>query len=259
MRGRAPHELSRTAELFLDLQEHRRRSSELHGKPLVASIPSFARKRWRVDGVRGAVAQAAYAALGRPHWLRRSVVRRLRFQSLDASRLVGYDAGSMDLRVETDVRNSLLRGWSFAEAEGRWTDGPEAAIALRNPQVRSPISQSTSWGCRLLHPQHPAIEVEIWVNDRYVDTWTYRLEEAAPSVVSPPSRRNRSSAATSSISAACFRRPMRPMQLGPLRRSPQARPLREGASLQPRLGSGSGSKPARIRTGGLRRSPGAHG
>ena len=60
LRGRAPHELSRTAELFLDLQEHRRRSSELHGKPLVASIPSFAKKQWRVDGVRGAVAQAAY-------------------------------------------------------------------------------------------------------------------------------------------------------------------------------------------------------
>ena len=212
LRGRAPHELSRTAELFLDLQEHRRRSSELHGKPLVASIPSFARKRWRVDGVRGAVAQAAYAALGRPHWLRRSVVRRLRFQSLDASRLVGYDAGSMRSAVETDVRNSLLRGWSFAEAEGRWTDGPEAAIALRNPGPVADLAIDVM-GVPLLHPQHPAIEVEIWVNDRYVDTWTYRLEEAAPPgrVLLPKESLERRDVLEIGF---VFRDPCRPMELG---------------------------------------------
>jgi Uncharacterised nucleotidyltransferase len=212
LRGRTPDQLSRAAELFLDLQEHRRRSAELERRPLLASIPSYAKRRWRVEGVRGAVAQAAYAALGRPHWLRRSVVRRVRSHRLDASRLVGLDAGSLDLRVETDVGESLLRGWSFAEAEGRWTDGSEATLALRTAGRTGDLAIDVM-GTPLLHPRHPGLDVEIWANDRYVDTWSYRIDEAAaPGRVLLPS----GSIDNGEVLELgfVFRDPCRPMELG---------------------------------------------
>jgi hypothetical protein len=213
LRGRLPHEIGRSAELFLDLQEHRRRTGDLLRRPLIASIPSFAKKHWRVEGVRGVAVQAAYAGLGRPQWLRRSLLRRVRSRRLDANKLVGLDTGSLDLRADTAVNGSLLRGWSFAEAEGRWTDGAEAALALR---TSSPVGDLAIdvMGVPMLHPGHPALEVEIWANDLYVDTWAYRLEEAAPPgrrVVLPRESLERSDVLEIGF---VFREPCRPMELG---------------------------------------------
>lgn len=213
LRGRTPNELGGAAELFLDLQEHRRRRAELQRRPLIASIPSYAKSRWRVEGVRGATAQAAYAALGRPRWLRRSVLRRVRTRGFDPGRLVGLDAGSLDLRIDTDVGESLLGGWSFAEAEGRWTDGTEAALALRTSRRNGDLAIDVM-AIPLLHPRHPGLEVEIWVDDRYVETWAYRLGEEAP-----PARRvhlPRGSLEPSDVVEIgfVFREPCRPMELG---------------------------------------------
>lgn len=213
LRGRLPHEIGRSAELFLDLQEHRRRTGDLLRRPLIASIPSFAKKHWRVEGVRGVAVQAAYAGLGRPRWLRRSLLRRVRSSGLDGKELVRLDTGSLDLRADTAVNGSLLRGWSFAEAEGRWTDGAEAALALR---TSSPVRDLAIdvMGVPMLHPGHPALEVEIWANDLYVDTWAYRLEEAAPPcqrVVLPREALERSDVLEIGF---VFREPCRPMALG---------------------------------------------
>ena len=212
LRGRTPDQLRPTAELFLDLQEHRRRSTELQRRPLLVSIPSYAKRRWRVEGLRGAAAQAAYAALGRPRWLRHSVLRRVRSQRLDASRLVGLDAGTLDLRLETDLGDSLLGGWSFAEAEGRWTDGTEAMLALRTAGRTGDLAIDVM-GTPLLHPRHPGLEVEIWVNDRYLDTWTYRIDQAAaPGRVLIP-RRSIENGEVLELGFV-FRDPCRPMELG---------------------------------------------
>jgi hypothetical protein len=212
LRGRMPHELGRSAEFFLDLQDHRRKGDLLR-RPLIASVPSFAKKQWRVDGVRGVAAQVAYAGLGRPRWLRRSLLRRVRSRALDGSDLVGLDSGSLDLRVETAVRGSLLRGWSFGEAEGRWTDGPEATLALRRLAPAGDLAIEVV-GVPLLHPQHPALEVEIWANDRYIETWTYRLEEATPPgrrVVLPKEALEGGDVLEIGF---VFREPCRPMELG---------------------------------------------
>jgi hypothetical protein len=212
LRGRAPDQLSGRAELFLELQEHRRRVPELQRRPLIASIPSYASTRWRVEGARGAVAQAAYAALGRPQWLRRSLVRRVRAQRTDPSRLVGLDAGSLDLRVETEVGESLLGGWSFAEAEGRWTDGAEAALALRTSNGAGDLAIDVM-ATPLLHPAHPGLEVEVWVNDLYADTWSYRLDqESSPARIVLP----REAIEDGEVLELgfVFRDPCRPMELG---------------------------------------------
>jgi hypothetical protein len=213
LRGRRPHELGRAAELFLDLQNHRRRHGDLLPRPLVASIPSFARTHWRVDGIPGVAAQVAYSALGRPRWLRRSAVRRVRSRGPDVDELVRLDPGSLDLRDEEAVKGSLLRGWSFAEAEGRWTDGPEAALAVRTSEHAGDLAIEVT-GVPLLHPRHPDLEVEVWANDRFVDTWTYRLEEAAPPrrrIVVPQGALEGGDVLELGF---VFREPCRPMALG---------------------------------------------
>jgi hypothetical protein len=213
LRGRMPHEVGRTAELFLDLQEHRRRRGDLVGRPLIASVPSFAKKQWRVEGFAGMAAQAAYAGLGRPRWLRRYLIRRVRSRPLDANQLVRLDVGLLDLRIETGVRGSLLGGWSFAEADGRWTDGAEATLAMRTSGQEGDLAIDVM-GVPMLHPRHPALEVEIWANDRYVDTWAYRLEDAVPPgrrVVLPEEWLERGDVLEMGF---VFREPCRPMELG---------------------------------------------
>jgi len=212
LRGRRPHELGRPAGFLLGLQDHRRRSADLIHRPLVASIPSYARKQWRVDGVPGLAAQAAYAGLGRPRWLRRSLLRRVRSRGLDARELAGLDSGSLDLRAEAAVRGSLLRGWSFAEDDGRWTDGHEAMLALRSSANGSDLTIEVV-AVPMLHPRHPALEVEVWANDDYLDTWAYRLgEEMPPGRVVLP--RGALSDGDVLELGFVFREPCRPMELG---------------------------------------------
>jgi Uncharacterised nucleotidyltransferase len=213
LRGRMPHERGGAAELFLALQDHRRRSRERSRRSLVASIPSFARTRWRVEGLRGVTAQAAYHALGRPRWLRRSLLRRVRTRELSGRDLATVAAGSLDLRADGNLRESLLGGWSFAESGGRWTDGSEAALALRATAPANEMAVDVTT-VPLLHPKHPALDVEVWVNDRYVATWAYRLDEEAP-----PRRRfvlSKESLAGRDVLEIAFvlRDPCRPMTLG---------------------------------------------
>jgi hypothetical protein len=213
LRGRMPHELGRTAELFLALQNHRRRKADLLRRPLIASIPSFAREHWQVEGVRGLAAQGVYAGFGRPPWLRRVLVRRFRTRDFVAADLAGLDNGSLDLRTEAAVRGSLVSGWSFAESEGRWTDGAEATLALRTSAVAGGLAIDVA-ALPLLHPLHPALDVEVWANDRCVDTWAYRLDEGAPA-----SRRfvlPEDSLAQRDVLEIGFvlRDPCRPMELG---------------------------------------------
>ncbi|HEY7267969.1 MAG TPA: nucleotidyltransferase family protein [Solirubrobacterales bacterium] len=213
LRGRMPHELGPAAELFLDLQSHRRRRADRLRRPLIASVPSFARERWRVEGIPGLVAQAAYAGLGRPPWLRRALVRRVRTRRVVAGELAGIDAASLDLRTEGAVRGSLVNGWSFAESEGRWTDGAEATLALRTSPRAGDLAIDVT-ALPLLHPEHPALDVEVWANDRPVGVWGYRLDQEAPA-----SRRlvlPQDSLARSDVLEIAFvlRDPCRPMELG---------------------------------------------
>ncbi len=212
LRRRMPHELGWAGEFFLALQDHRRRTPGLLQRPLIAAIPSFARARWRVEGVRGVIAHLAYRALGRPRWLRRALVRRVRTRDLGARDLVPLEPGSLDLRADREVRGSLVSGWSFPEAGGRWTDGYEAALALRT-NARDGFTVEV-FASPLLHPEHPALDVEIWANDRYVDTWAYRHGEPGSSsrrVVLP-----KDSLANAEVLDIAFvlRDPCRPMSLG---------------------------------------------
>jgi hypothetical protein len=212
LRGRMPHELGPTAELFLALQDHRRRTGDHTLRPLHASLASFVRERWRVNGLAGAAAQAAYAGLGRPPWLRRAVVRRVRSRGPAAADLASLEDGSLDLRHDAAVRGSLVTGWSFAEADGRWTDGAESALALRTPSAAGNLAVDVM-AVPLLHAKHPSLDVEVWANDRCVEQWAYRLEQA-----SPPSRRflvPEESLRNGVLEIAfVFREPCRPMELG---------------------------------------------
>jgi hypothetical protein len=213
LRRRMPHELGRAGEFFLALQDHRRQTRGLLQRPLIAAIPSFARARWRVEGVRGVIAHLAYRALGRPRWFRRVLVRRVRPRDLGARDLAALDAGSLDLRTEEDVQKSLLGGWSFAEAGGRWTDGDEAALALRTAQPADDLAVEVI-ATPLLHPEHRELDVEVWANDQYVVTWAYRLGEAASSSRSFVLPRDSLADIDALEIAFVFRDPCRPMALG---------------------------------------------
>jgi len=213
LRGRMPHELGRTGELFLALQNHRRRRADLLRRPLIVSVPSFAREHWRVEGVRGLAAQAAYAGLGRPRWLRQALVRRVRTRNVAADNLATLDSGSLDLRAEGALGGSLVSGWSFAESDGRWTDGPEATVALRSSPTSADLAVDVT-ALPLLHPDHSALDVEVWANDRLVGTWAYRLDQEAPAsrrVVLPADCLTRGDVLEI---AFVLRDPCRPMELG---------------------------------------------
>jgi Uncharacterised nucleotidyltransferase len=178
LRRRRPHELGRLASAFLALQDHRRRTGDLIRRRLPATLVPFARARWVVDGPGAALSYATFAALGRPPRLRRLLARDPRSRGLAARDLVELAEDRLDLSAGGSLRDSLVYGWSFPEAEGRWTDGSEAVLAVRigrHPPGDLPV-RVRARPC--LHPRHPAVSVEVWANDRQVAFWAFRYGAA---------------------------------------------------------------------------------
>lgn len=213
LRRRRPHELGRLASAFLALQDHRRRTGDLIRRPLPATVVPFARARWQLDDSRGALAYLAFAALGRPRWLRRALAGDPRSRALAARDLVKLTEGRLDLRARAEPRDSLVYGWSFPEADGRWTDGNEALLAVRIDASSPADLPVRVRATPCLHPRHPALDVEVWANDRPVATWAFRYGAATPSLdFSVPGRVVESR----EVLAVAFvlRSPCRPIALG---------------------------------------------
>ena len=97
-RNRPPAERSRAEERIVALQDHRRQSLELLARP-----PRVGARDLRREGRRPG----------------------------DGSELHDLRGGPLVLNHDDDPLDSLLYGWSFPESLGRWTEGGEAALAVR--------------------------------------------------------------------------------------------------------------------------------
>ncbi len=72
-----------------------------------------------------------FAASGRPWWLRRWLAPARRVTDGDLP--PEMPANGLELGTGREEGALLGAGWSWAEPEGRWTDGPEAVLRFRAP------------------------------------------------------------------------------------------------------------------------------
>jgi hypothetical protein len=211
LRRRRPHELGRLPAAFLTLQDYRRRTRDLIRRPLPVTLLPFARAHWQLDSPRTALSYLAFAALGRPRRLRRLLASGGR--TLAARNLVKLTEGRVELHARADPRDSLVYGWSFPEADGRWTDGVEALLAVRIDSLRRADLPVQIRASPCLHPRHPVMNVEVWANDWLSANWTLRYEEAAPALnFNVPFRVLKGREVLSLVFV--FRSPCRPIALG---------------------------------------------
>jgi hypothetical protein len=145
----------------------------------VAGLPSFARERWAVDGIRPAARHAAFGALGRPQWLRRRLIAGTRHGSLAVRTLVPADGRALDL-TGNNHDNLLVTGWSFAEPGGRWTDGREAVLALRHGASRGDGLPVRVVATSCVNALHPDLAVDVWANDVRIARWHFHHDRPGP-------------------------------------------------------------------------------
>jgi len=158
-----------TAAAFLAFQDYRRRSARLCRKSPVAAVSPFVRAHWQFNGVASALAYGMFAALHRPRRLRpflASGTRRLKARDLPK---VGL--GRLDFSIVNVWRDSFIVGWAVPEAEGRWTVGHEAILALStaNPRPRDLPIRMKFWPFL----SGKELTVEVWANRHQVDLWHF--------------------------------------------------------------------------------------
>ena len=180
LRAQDPAKLTALSKSLLTLQNYRGSSKTLTEGSAVSAFSALMKERWAVDSVFVALVLTVFATLGRPSWLRsiaRSIWRHdVRSAMLERRKPAKISEGPLDLSLSGDPRNALLYGWSRPETHGRWTDGPEAAMAF-DVGVRS---QGHLRVTMLLFGMVAAatrkLRVEIWANQQRLCNW--RLGEA---------------------------------------------------------------------------------
>jgi hypothetical protein len=66
-----------------------------------------------------------------------------------------------------------LRGWSYPEAWGAWTDGSEAELAMRLiPELSHPLIVNVGIQSAIHSPEQPVQQVEIIANDQAIEDWS---------------------------------------------------------------------------------------
>ena len=75
-----------------------------------------------------------------------------------------------------------VSGWSGAEPQQSWTNGPEAVLAVRIPSVTEPLTLKIKCGAFLKKPEVPSQPVEVFANGQKIADWDVRdlAEYTAP-------------------------------------------------------------------------------
>jgi len=74
-------------------------------------------------------------------------------------------------------RPFLLRGWSIPESWGTWSLGEQSEVALR---LAEPLGKEIRLRVKanpFVHPGRPVKEIAVFVNDKQVAMWSYKLGE----------------------------------------------------------------------------------
>lgn len=172
LRRRARDRIGVVAGTFLALQDHRRQSAHLCRKSIFAAISPFIRMHWRFDSVTAALAYGLFTALGRPRRLRPVLASSARRHLLSARDLPDVGIGRIDFSLIDVERDPFIAGWSLPEAEGRWTDGHEAVLAMRiaDPRPRDLPIRMKLWP---FLARKKKLKVEVWADGHLVDLWRF--------------------------------------------------------------------------------------
>lgn len=155
---------------LLAFQDFRRRTGDLIRRSALEAVGPYLQDRWRLDAdAPGTIGYAIGAALGRPAWLHPLWLRRPRRRLLAT---LAPDFSELALSSPLDD-DTLVYGWSEPERYGRWTDGPEAVVALRPQPDQGRGLTLRACVDPFLVDRHPAIRVTVWANDRQVAEWPF--------------------------------------------------------------------------------------
>jgi Uncharacterised nucleotidyltransferase len=209
LRRSGPTHPGKARAALLAFQDFRRRTGGLVRRSAALAVGPYFRDRWALDaGAYRTIGYALAAAFGRPDWLRPLWLSQPRLNLL-----ASLARGAGDLAFSALDDHNFFHGWSWPEANGRWTDGPEAIVALR--PVR-PVGNSIVLRA-LVDPfvttGHSAMRVSVWANDTRVAVWWFWCG------VSKPERRSVVPAAALRqgeplLLTFVIRRPCRPCDIG---------------------------------------------
>ncbi len=182
LRGKDPESISSLSASFLQFQNFRRSSQELTDGPIQSAFCSWIKYRWAVNSCAPALAMTALKIIGHPTWLRRFTQRMLvkaRVSSLEQRKLPSPKEGSIDLSLSGNPKDSLLYGWSDPEAEGRWTNDSEAALALGIDEALQGLKIGIIVSPMLVSRLR-RMRVKIWANDVRLPDWLFKRQDRAP-------------------------------------------------------------------------------
>lgn len=96
------------------------------------------------------------------------------------------DLGKLDYRLGEQISFTgaqpnyyLGTGWSFPEPWGVWTEGSEATLVMRPRNIQGSDLMLIAFMQAFIGPKHPRLEVEVIVNGKPVERWTFEQENAA--------------------------------------------------------------------------------
>jgi hypothetical protein len=185
LRARNPATLNRVAGALLSFQNYRGSDETLEHARDMTALRRWIRYSWGANSVLEASALALLAAVRHPPWLRSLISRIWRRDGMPV-RLGRRGApnlqdGPLDLSLSGDPKGALLAGWSEPEANGRWTDGREAALALDLGTARCAVTLEVTISA-MVAPGAPRLRVEIWINRRRLEDWLFEQVDALPHV-----------------------------------------------------------------------------
>jgi hypothetical protein len=158
--------LTAPARMFLDFQDFRRGNhNPCNGMAGVA-------------GIGAGLVVAIQTGLGNPGWLRRLLGRDRYRMVPDPARLpkVGDELSLAGFSFDESL---LISGWSIAEPTGRWTLGHEATIAWSVRGHEGELELRID-GHAFLHKNAPTKSIKLWLNDRQVAHWQFRIDGGSP-------------------------------------------------------------------------------
>ncbi len=176
LRARNPETLPRPAQALLVFQEFRGRERDLLHNSTIRALCAWIEYLWVVDSVVPAAALAIFAALNRPPWLRALIGKlcrgEVRAMALTQRMPAKISDGPIDLSMSGNPKRTLLYGWSEPEASGRWTDGPDAVLAVQRDRPEHDLTINFSlFG--MLAEAAPNLDVEVWSGRHRLDTWKF--------------------------------------------------------------------------------------
>ncbi|MHB8370213.1 MAG: DUF6311 domain-containing protein [Leptospirales bacterium] len=89
-----------------------------------------------------------------------------------------YQLGkTLQFNVNGNGRYFLQHGWGMAESWGVWGIGKQSVIALLLPDVPESNLKLTVSGHEFVNTESPLKEVTVFINDKKIGLWKYKLDE----------------------------------------------------------------------------------